>query len=198
MTRKYLIKLLTFLANSYHGKFKFPKKNKEETELLIETWYTYLKEYDHDLVKNSVKKAVIFHAEWPPTIGELVKETQELKNINEKQITSEEAWQIAKEAVRKYGFYKPKEAKESMPVSVWKAINMIGGYTYLCHSKEHDTYLRSQFIKSHNTIIEEEKELRELPSNIKEEIDSYKSKNQKQLAAQKKKLVENKKKEGCN
>ena len=86
------------------------------------------------------------------------KETQELKNINEKQITSEEAWQIAKEAVRKYGFYKPKEAKESMPVSVWKAINMIGGYTYLCHSKEHDTYLRSQFIKSHNTIIEEEKE----------------------------------------
>ena len=198
MTRQNLIKVLTFLSNSYHGKFKFPKKNKEENELLIETWYTYLKEYDYELVKASVKKTVVFHSEWPPTIGELVREIQVLKFSHNKQVSPEKAWKIAKESVRKYGFYRAKEAKESMPVSVWKAINMIGGYTYLCHSKEHDTYLRSQFIKSHNTIIEEEKELRELPSNIKKEIDSYKSKNQKQLAAQKKKLVENKKKEGCN
>ncbi|MGM0438758.1 MAG: replicative helicase loader/inhibitor [Bacillota bacterium] len=192
MTRQNLIKVLTFLSNSYHGKFKFPKKNKKENELLVESWYTYLQEYDYNLVKTSVKKAVVYHAEWPPTIGELIKEIQELKNSNKKTISPEKAWKIAKEAVRKYGFYDAKRAKKSTPPLVWKAINLIGGYSYLCHSKEHDTYLRSQFIKTYSSLIEEEKPERLLPSAVKEEIESFNNKIKKDLIEKRKKLVDEK------
>ena len=192
MTRQNLIKVLTFLSNSYHGKFKFPKKNKEENELLIETWYTYLKEYDYELVKASVKKTVVFHSEWPPTIGELVREIQVLKFSHNKQVSPEKAWKIAKESVRKYGFYDAKGAKESMPASVWKSINLTGGYTYLCHSKEHDTYLRSQFMKNHEALMEEEKPEKLLPVGIKKEMDFLKNKNQKKIKEKKEDLIEEK------
>lgn len=192
MTRQNLIKVLTFLASSYHGKFKFPKKSKEQNELLVESWYTYLQEYDYELVKTSVKRSIVYHAEWPPTIGELVKEIQELKNKNTKKVIPEEAWKIAKEAVRKYGFYNAKGAKKSTPPLVWKSINLTGGYSYLCHSREHDTYLRSQFIKNYKTLLEEEKPERLLPSNIKEEIEAYNNKIKENLLKKRKKLVDKK------
>jgi len=74
MKKAELIKVLVFLSNAYPRKFKFPLKTKRDNKEFIETWYDFLGDYDYLTVKNTAKKLIIRKTEWPPTLGEVVKE----------------------------------------------------------------------------------------------------------------------------
>ena len=170
MKKTELIKVLTFISNAYPNKFSFPRKNKNDNKIFIETWYSFLKDYNYNLVKIGVKKIIINKATWPPTVGELVKEIEKLKMNESDKLTGAEAWAIALEAVRKYGFYDMAQAMKDMPSLVKKSVECFGGYDALCHSKVQDSYSRQNFIRIYEDLARKNNNSKFLPSSIYNEV----------------------------
>ncbi|MFW5804867.1 MAG: replicative helicase loader/inhibitor [bacterium] len=169
MNKTELLKVLTFISNSYSNKFKFPKDNQEENKILIETWYSFLHDYDYEVVKVAVKKIVVNKPQWPPTVGELVNAIEDLSQPEENKITGGEAWSMALEAVRKYGYYDMKGGMESLPPLIRKTIECFGGYGALCHSKTNDSYARQNFISIYEELSKKRAVNELLPPSIKKE-----------------------------
>ena len=74
MEKVELMSLLVFLSNAYPKKLNFPQGNKKDNKEFIDTWYDFLQDYDYKTVKRAIKKLIIRKSEWPPTLGEVVKE----------------------------------------------------------------------------------------------------------------------------
>ena len=108
MKKQEMVKLLKFLNSYYQKKFEYPKETKEDTKMLIETWYMFLGDYDYNLIRTAIKKMVV-EKEWPPTPGELVKQIEKLKMSKEEKLSGSEAWSRLQEAINKYGRYRQKE-----------------------------------------------------------------------------------------
>ena len=74
MKKVELIKLLIFLSNAYPRKFNFPQKTKKANKEFVETWYDFLQDFEYSIAEKSLKRLIIRKSEWPPTLGEVVKE----------------------------------------------------------------------------------------------------------------------------
>ena len=59
MKKSEMVKLLKFLNSYYQQKFDYPKENKQDTKMMIETWYMFLGEYDYKMVRTAIKKLVV-------------------------------------------------------------------------------------------------------------------------------------------
>ena len=170
MKRSELIKLLSIISNSYPGKFEFPRETKEETELLLETWYAMLRDYDYAEAKRAYSQYIIKKPAWPPTLGEIIAEIQQSQQGGELNLTSGEAWKLALDAVRKYGIYQAGKAMASLPPLVQDTIQCLGGYEYLCHSEIDNTFIRSNFIKFFEELKAKKKAITSLPPSHFEEL----------------------------
>lgn len=169
MTRTELVKVLTFISNSYPGKFKYPLDSKEETKFFTETWFGFLQDYDYQLVKTAVKKIIVNKATWPPAVGELVREIEELIAPDETKISAGEAWQLALVAVRNYGYYRAGEAIASLPPLVQKAVRCFGGFEAVCHSEVNNSFARQNFIKIYQELAGKKQKKELLPPSLREE-----------------------------
>lgn len=169
MNRTDLVKVLTFISNSYPGKFKYPLDSREETKFFTETWYSFLGDYDYQLVRTAVKKLIINKASWPPAVGELVHEIESLTTAAVDKISAGEAWQLALEAVRKYGYYQAGQAMASLPSLVQKTIQCYGGFTAVCHSEIHSSFARQNFMKIYQELASKKENEELLPPSLKKE-----------------------------
>jgi len=169
MTRTNLVKVLTFISNSYPGKFKYPLDSREETKFFTETWYSFLQDYDYQLVRTAVKKLIVNKPTWPPAVGELVHEIESLITPAKDKISGGEAWQLALEAVRKYGYYQAGQAMDSLPQMVQKAVQCYGGFDAVCHSEIHSSFARQNFIKIYQELVNKKRRAELLPPSLRKE-----------------------------
>src|SRR5690554_916111 len=186
MDRTDLVKVLTFISNSYPGKFEFPLGSREETKFFTETWYSFLKDYDYQLVRTAVKKLIINKQSWPPAVGELVHEIESIITPAEEKLSGGEAWQLTLEAVRKYGYYRAGQAMKSLPPLVKKTVQCFGGFAAVCHSEIHSSFARQNFIKIYKELASKKQNNDFLPPSLREETrtiaDKFKkSRNETQL-----------------
>ena len=170
MQRSECIKILSYLNTCYNNRFKFPKPNDEEgTDLMIEVWFDLLKYYEYPLVVAALKKLIIVKPQWPPTPGEIVKEIEKLIQPDSAKISAGEAWYLALEAVRKYGYYNSKQGMESLPPAVREAVRNFGGFAALCHSQD-TSFVKNQFIKLYQEVDLKRKENTLLPKPFKKKL----------------------------
>ncbi|RAK12539.1 loader and inhibitor of G40P protein [Halanaerobium saccharolyticum] len=169
MKKSEIIKILSYLNNCYNNRFKFPKADDDSSTMMVEVWYDLLKSYQYQLVVAAVKKLIINQPQWPPTPGEIVKAIEILKQPESAKITAGEAWYLALKAVRKFGYYNPGEAMESLPPAVREAVRNFGGFTALCHSQE-TSYVKNQFIKIYQEVNFKRKDTAYLPRPFKEKL----------------------------
>ncbi len=171
MTRAEVVKLLKFLNSYYQSKFQYPKDSKAENKLLQDTWFMFLKEYDHRLTSAIVKKLVI-NSEWPPTPGEIIKEAEHLKDLKENKLTPGKAWELVLDVIGKYGtgdFIG--QARDALPSKVLVAVGHVGGLNAIGKSDVANTYLMDKFMKIYENIQVEEKSNRYLPGSVREEVE---------------------------
>ena len=172
MEKSECIKILSYLNNCYNNRFKFPKPNDKDgtrTKLMVEVWFDLLQYYEYQLVAAALKKLIINRPQWPPTPGEIVKEAEKLKLPDQARITGGEAWYLALEAVRKYGYYNPKEGMESLPPAVREAVRNFGGFAALCHSQDNN-FVKNQFIKIFEEVELKRKDTAYLPKPFKKKL----------------------------
>lgn len=170
MQKNEVIKLLKYLSDCYPNKFKFPKENKTETQMIIEVWYDFLQYYDYKISAKAAKKLVIIDGKWPPSVGQIVREVKKIKEAEEDRITAGMAWKMVLDAVRKYGYYKPIKAMNSLPPKVQQAVEHFGGYNVICHSRENDPFVRTQFFRLYNEVNRHKRDLDYLPEEFRREI----------------------------
>lgn len=170
MKKTNVVKLLTYLSSAYPAKMKFPLSGQEETKLMLEVWYDFLEEYDDNLVLIAAKKLIVNSPDWPPTIGNVVKEVEDIIRPAEEKISGAEAWKLVLRAVRVYGYYRSEEAMKSLPEKVQEAVKNFGGFASICHSEANSTFVRKQFIDIYINIDKRYKENNYLPEPIRKRL----------------------------
>lgn len=172
MTQKELIKVLTFISNAYPQKFNFPCEDEKDSKALINTWGTFVKDYDYKMVQIAVKKLIINKPEWPPTVGELVGEIENIQTPKEDKLSAGEAWELVLKAIRRHGvLYGTERAESELPRKVLKTVNCIGGLKNIGMSNENDTYFMNQFCKMYNDVSQAIDMDERLPGSIKKETE---------------------------
>lgn len=160
MTKPEVIKLLAMLAAAYPNM-------KEVNELQVELWYDCLKDIDAKVALSAVKKNIL-ESPFPPAVADIRKQVAEVTTLENERLESAEAWGEVIKAIKHYGYYREKEALESMsPVTAKVAKYM--GWQEICHSEKPDV-VRGQFLKMYETVAERERQNRLLPLDFKEEI----------------------------
>jgi len=170
MKKNKIIKLLTYMNFNYSGRFKFPRKSEHETNMMVEVWYDLLKYYNYELIDKALKKLIIESPKWPPSAGEIVREVEIMTRAPEDKLTAGEAWRLAVNSVRKYGYYRPIEGLNSLPEQVRKTVEHFGGFRRLCHADISSGYARSQFMKLYKEVKRKKEKLIYLPDKFKDEI----------------------------
>ena len=128
------------------------------------------------------KAAVAAHAAnspYAPAISEIRAYAKKLTGPPE--LSADEAWALAIQAVRRYGTgykhvdtgkYPYELARDSLPPEVWRVMELMG-YTSMCHSNNVDT-LRTQFIQAwerqQRVKAERESLLPFLPEGLKKQF----------------------------
>ncbi|RCW44736.1 MULTISPECIES: replicative helicase loader/inhibitor [unclassified Halanaerobium] len=170
MKKTNVVKLLTFLSHAYAQRMKFPLKGQKQTEMMVEVWHEFLERYEDRLILTAAKKLAVNNSDWPPSVGAIVKEAEDIVTPAEDKITGDEAWKLVLKAVRKYGYYKPDEGMNSLPEKVQEAVKNFGGFRAICHSKANSSYVRKQFVEIYDSIAERYRKYNYLPESVKENL----------------------------
>ena len=186
MTREEWAKLVLSIKDLY------PAEKILNTDHAIQLWYEMLKDLDYkDLAKGLWKYAL--SNKFPPTISDLRGQAAFIKfgEFN----TWEEEWQRACDAVRTFGYYREREALESLPELTRKIVSRLG-YRNLC-SSENLAVDRANFRDIYNNMVNKQQEKEKLSSPIKQALEASTAKRYK-LSDQEAKVIEDKAKEGNN
>ena len=168
MKRTELIKLLKFFNSYYQKKFEYPKDDTDDTKLMQETWYMFLKEYDYSIIRIAAKKLAI-NKEWPPTPGEIVKEVENLQKSPEDKLTAGEAWEIVIGAISKYGyFHHPGKVKEEIPDKALRAAEAVG--LNLIARQGGESFVMNSYMKVYRNIADKREKLECLPESVQDEV----------------------------
>ena len=156
MTRKEFTKIIGFLSAVI---------DKPMSEATIEAWYVMLKDLDYPETMMAVKK-VLAESQYPtmPAVGQIRKAAAELEGGQA--ITGAQAWGMLLQAIHKYGFYREREALESLPQDVAKVVDWMG-WSELCHGENVDV-IRGQFLKMYDNQVNRQKELGLMPQDIRD------------------------------
>lgn len=170
MKKNEIVRMLSYMNYNYSGRFKFPKQNRKDTQMMIEVWHDFLKQYDYELVIKVIKKLMITSPKWAPSVGEVVREIKIITQPPENKLTGGEAWGLALRAVRRYGYYNAEEGMNYLPKKVRDAVEHFGGFRTLCHSDERNGFTRRQFIRLYKEVDRKDSELAYLPDKLKKEL----------------------------
>lgn len=127
MDKSELAKLLTFIGDTFSdGKFKFPRDTEQKTKRRIEAWGEFVGEYKYQIVKSVVKDLISEGNPWPPEVGEIksqvdevIKKGKEMKKEIERQKYLEEQERIAQKNI--------KETEEEFSLEREKFEKLTGG-----------------------------------------------------------------------
>ena len=138
MNKEQFIKGLKYLGIAY---------NKEFNEETAAVWYDFFKNETYDNFRDAVKR-IIPKNQFMPSIAELKQEITILKNPV-LQLKADEEWETVRMAVRKYGYYRSKEAMSSLNPVTATVVRALGGWESICQNTNGD-WLRKNFVELFN------------------------------------------------
>lgn len=160
MNRKEIINLLAIATAN------FPNMQEKDMKPTAILWEKSLSDIDYQTAESALLK-VLSTSRFFPTIADIREATAQI--TQPRVLDAIEAWGMIVEAIRKYGYYRQKEAMESLPVEV---AEMVKRFTWneLCLSENVET-LRAQFRMAWETQSKRKKELGVLPTEIRSLIE---------------------------
>lgn len=152
--------LLAFLVSVYTARL-MPEIN----TFTVEVWGRILGDLDFEIVKEAALKWSS-KERYPPTPADIRGIIADSKMVNK--LTSEEAWRLIMDAVRKFGFANKEEALNSLPDTVRTIVKRFG-WDYFCLMPIEDTSTYyAQFRNSYAAIVLKEKESLQIPQKLTE------------------------------
>lgn len=165
MTREEAIQVLTLLKAAY-PRF-YTGMTRADAEAAISLWASMLADMPFEVVKIAIEKYMAV-GKFPPTIADIRESA-----LNTKELTGDEAFGQAVEAVKRYGYYREAEALSSIHADVAKVIKNLG-YKDLCmleDGKEKMTY-RAHFLRLWEDNKTATRKQAMIPKGLAEKLDA--------------------------
>jgi len=173
MNKRETLKLFHYLDSYYNKKFQYPKKTKEKSKMMVETWHDFLCDYEYQVVSAATKK-LISRKEWPPTPGEIIQEIEDMRRSAEDKLMAEEALQLVLKAIRKHGVQFPdrlKKIRSEVPDKALKAAELVGGLNKIAMTPDSKLgYLENRYKKVYEGLTERQEQELSLPPSQREEV----------------------------
>ena len=127
----------------------------------IRFWYSMLGHLNFNVAENAVQQLAAT-SKYPPQISDILQKAAEMDGdvLEDPGV----AWQLVMKAVRNYGSYRPKEAKESLPPVVRQAVEQIG-YMEICTS-DNITADRGHFFRVYETLRSRAMDAKKMPPSV--------------------------------
>lgn len=157
MNREETSKILAVLSAA------FPRF--EPDELTLQVWHEMLGDLEYPIAQLAAKKCMIQNT-FPPSIAEVRKAAVQIMYPQRK--APAEAWEDVNRAVDRFGYYRQKEAMESLSPEVARAVRAIG-FEKICLT-ENMGVERGQFMKIYEQLAGREEEELLLPEKMRAQI----------------------------
>lgn len=119
---------------------------------VLNVWYQLLKHFtDEQFIKATEK--IMLNEIFPPKLDTFAKYCSE---IAAPVIDDTEGWGLVVKAINTYGYMRVEQAMQSLPQTVRKAVEYMGGLKLICESEEPDV-IRGQFNKCMAAINQRER-----------------------------------------
>jgi len=137
----------------------------EPDETTIELWHKAMADVDYKVAEVAVQKLILENT-FPPSIAEVRAAIAEI--MNPAIPTPAEAWGEVERAMRLYGYYREKEALDSMSEITRQTVKYMG-WADICMS-EKPGVTRGQFLEMYKQIANRRRSESLLPQPLKDEI----------------------------
>jgi len=160
VNRKEIINLLGIATAN------FPNLQQKDMTPTAVLWEKALSDIPYNVAEKAVIK-VLSTSKFFPTVADVREAATQL--TQPRTLDAIEAWGLVVDAIRKYGYYRQKEAMVSLPDDVGA---MVKRFTWreLCLNENPDT-LRAQFRMAWETQSKRTQELKSLPTEIRQLIE---------------------------
>ena len=138
MTREEFLAGLKVLTMAY---------SKDMTQEQTAMWYSFFSFDDFQTFRTAVKKLCVT-SRFFPSIAD-IKATMAETDL--RRIPADEAWNDVQCAIRKYGYYRPDEAMESLTPETQAAVRSLGGFQRIC-VQDNNEWLRKDFTKIYDEM----------------------------------------------
>ena len=147
--------------------FPHSAKNYEGADALArDAWWELVKDMPKALVVESIKSYAAANR-FAPSIAELRAEV--LKAVSpDLRIGADEAWGLVVQAIRRFGYGRPRDALDSLPPPVARCAERFG-WRDICLSEEPDV-VRGQFRRAYETQLAREKSDALVPVQVRERL----------------------------
>lgn len=166
MTRDETVQILSILRKAYPQFYK--GISKQEAQDTVDLWHSMFESDDSLLVINAVKAHIATDEKgYPPVIGLIKKKMREISQPET--MTELEAWNLIKRAVSN-SLYNAKREYDKLPPTLQRLIgshNVLREWATL-DSRQFDTVVQSNFMRSYKVRSEKEKEFLALPESVRQ------------------------------
>lgn len=162
MNQQEAAKLILLLSTNYPN-----WKLESAGEAMTFLWAMTFQDIPYKLVETAAFKHMM-SSKFPPTVHDILEHLSDI--TSEQLMTPDEAWGTFLKAVSNFGFYRKKEALESLTDDVRSIVEAMG-YEYLCQSTNQMAD-RSHFLKAYTARMERKKSDNLTPTSIKNRIES--------------------------
>ncbi|MEG6615362.1 replicative helicase loader/inhibitor [Peptococcaceae bacterium 1198_IL3148] len=145
----------------------FPNMQERDMRPTAALWEKMLADMPYHVAENALMK-VLATAKFFPTVAEIRAAAVEI--TQPAMPTAAEAWGEVVTAISRYGYYREVEALESLSPTVAQVVRFIG-WKDICTSEEPDI-IRAQFRKAYETHSAREREMAQIPSDVRQLISS--------------------------
>lgn len=121
--------------------------SKDLTSDQTAAWYSFFENDSYETFQKAVRK-ICAESEWFPSIAQI---KSAMADHDLAELTADQAWDQVLTAIRKYGFYRSKEAMASLPELTQRAVKNLGGFQAICQS-ESGEWLRKDFASVYNSF----------------------------------------------
>lgn len=169
MNRQETVQVITLLAGNYNS---IAEKDKDQKQLMINTWLECLGDLEYNVVMQAVKKSII-ESPYPPTIHDVRKNAIELINPSSNR-TAIEAWNEALGMIQN-GIYMTEEQFNEHSADVKKFFCNVRQVKELAMADAEtvNTVTKGQFLKQYEIIQQREREDKLIPESVKTLIGSF-------------------------
>lgn len=140
----------------------YPRESLMPNQEAVALWYDELQDLDAKAVKAALRKWVATN-KWSPSIAEIRESVVEFTTPKIKDWS--EAFEDARQAIRRYGSYNPQEAMESLDDLTRETVKRMG-YHDMCMSENHAAD-RANFRMIYETLAKREREDRQVTPDVR-------------------------------
>lgn len=167
MTRDEVKILINSIAVCYQ-KNLMPEISKE----MIDMWFLMLKDLDYKETL-SATAALIALNNYPPTINQIRGKLTEVKS---KSIPAEMAFNLIRDAVKRFGNYRQDEAEAWLGPEIWSVAKRYQ-WSYFCEmSRDNITTYSAQFRRAWEGEAEAERQMAAIPEQVRRQLEKMRPK----------------------